>query len=160
MDLRDLFAEVLALLRPSLEPGIEIRESIRAQRTRVRGDPGQLHQVLSNLCQNAVQAMDTRGTLTLSLDEVPAPGGDPDAPAFLCIRVEDTGVGMEPDTLQRAFDPFFTTRGAGSGTGMGLALVQGIVQNHGGQVEVESEPGRGSTFRVSLPALPTGPKGS
>jgi hypothetical protein len=75
------------------------------------------------------------------------------------LSVRDTGAGMSPETLARLFEPFFTTRGPGEGTGMGLAVVHGIVQNHGGATTVESAPGKGSTFCVYLPALPAPPRG-
>jgi PAS domain S-box-containing protein len=122
-------------------------------------DPTQIHQVLLNLCVNARDAMATGGELTLSagnqeIDEQFAsmqPGAKP-GPHVL-IKVSDTGTGIDPEVLDKIFDPFFTTKEVGKGTGLGLSTVLGIVKSHGGFVNVYSEPGRGSTFRVYLPAV-------
>jgi CheY-like chemotaxis protein len=126
----------------------------------VQGDPTQLQQVLMNLCVNARDAMPEGGVLTLRLENVrldeagarvhvkarPGP--------YTVMSVQDTGVGIPPELLDKIFDPFFTTKPVGQGTGLGLATVLGIVESHGGFVTVESEVGRGSTFAVYLPALP------
>jgi CheY-like chemotaxis protein len=124
-------------------------------------DPTQLHQVVMNLATNAAHAMENGdGVLTISLDE--AAGGprsnsasSPSA-ARRCVRltVADTGQGIEPAIRERIFDPYFTTKSKGKGTGMGLSVVHGIVQNYGGDIEVESAPGEGSAFRVYLPVKP------
>jgi signal transduction histidine kinase len=108
----------------------------------VRGDAAQLQQVLVNLAINAVQAMPDGGTLTVrtSVDDVTAR-----------IDVEDTGIGMSHETLGRIFTPFFTTKPAGQGTGLGLCVVDDIVKSCGGTISVESELGKGSRFRVELP---------
>jgi two-component system NtrC family sensor kinase len=105
-------------------------------------DAGQLHQVLVNLVVNAIHAMPDGGTLTLTTERA----GD-----AVALTVEDTGVGMSADVLSRIFMPFFTTKGVGEGTGLGLPVVHGIVAAHGGRIDVESKPGRGARFRVELP---------
>src|SRR5207244_3069932 len=125
----------------------------------VLADAGQMHQVIMNLCTNAIQALEPAGgQLTVALDTV-----DIDAPFALAhaplkpgphvrLTVADTGVGMDTVTLERIFEPFFTTKPPGRGTGLGLAVVHGIVQGHDGAVTVESQPGVGTTFHVYLPA--------
>jgi two-component system NtrC family sensor kinase len=112
----------------------------------VAGDPNQLHQVIVNLVNNAAQAIgETHGTITLGL-RAEADGG------ALRLWVADTGCGMEEATKVRIFEPFFTTREVGKGTGLGLAVVHGIIKEHGGRIEVQSTPGKGTRFDVVLPA--------
>jgi PAS domain S-box-containing protein len=123
----------------------------------IEADPTQLHQVLLNLCVNARDAMPDGGTLTLSaenfdVDEhyaamIPGSKHGP----HLLVNVTDTGTGIRPDLMDKIFDPFFTTKGIGKGTGLGLSTVLGIVKDHGGTIQVESN-GRGTTFRILLPA--------
>jgi CheY-like chemotaxis protein len=123
-------------------------------------DPTQVHQILMNLCTNAGHAMrGDGGTLTvelaeIALDEVVAsehPGAAPGR--HLCLRVADTGHGMPREVVERIFDPFFTTKEIGEGTGMGLAVVHGIIRTHQGAVLVDSEPGHGTTFKVYFPII-------
>jgi two-component system, cell cycle sensor histidine kinase and response regulator CckA len=126
----------------------------------VLADPTQIHQVLINLCTNAAHAMHERGGLLhVSLTEV-----EPDADflsrqsdmhpgPYLKLTVKDTGYGMETVLMERIFDPYFTTKQPGEGTGLGLAVVHGIVKGHGGAITVHSEPGKGTTFHVFLPVL-------
>ena len=147
--------ESLKLLRPSLPPNIKIVEDIEDS-CRVLGDPAQLHLVMANLCTNAAHAMEkTGGTLEVSVCRVPADGvpEDADAPAGPCLKlsVRDTGSGMTPQTMARIFDPYFTTRGKGTGTGLGLSVIHGIVKNHGGSIVCRSLPGEGTTFDIFLP---------
>jgi two-component system, cell cycle sensor histidine kinase and response regulator CckA len=124
------------------------------------GDPTQIHQVLLNLAVNARDAMPDGGQLTFAgqnivleqrrqfLDfEIP-PG------RYVCLSVSDTGTGIATELVERIFEPFFTTKPAGKGTGLGLSTVLGIVKSHGGLVEVQTQPGAGSTFMVYLPAAP------
>jgi signal transduction histidine kinase len=116
-------------------------------------DPGQIQQVLTNVIMNAIQAEAPGGVVRLSVEAVDAlPGelGRDDGP-FYRVRVEDTGPGMPPEVRRRAFEPFFTTKEPGQGTGLGLSVAHGIVEEHGGAVWIESEPGRGTRVDVFLP---------
>lgn len=137
-----LLEEHAGMLRRLLPENIELQ--VEAPRTSlwVEGDPIQLAQVLANLVVNARDAMPAGGRLTIAAAEV---AGQVE------LSVQDTGVGMDEQVRQRIFDPFFTTKPAGSGTGLGLAVVWGIVKDHGGSVQVDSAPGQGTTVRVRLP---------
>ena len=115
----------------------------------VRGDQPSLSRALENIFRNAVDAMPQGGTLSV---RAVAEGS---AGRAVRLKISDTGVGIEPDTLARIFDPFFTTKEAGKGTGLGLAIVHGIIQEHGGSITAESRTGAGTTFVISLPAEPT-----
>jgi two-component system NtrC family sensor kinase len=108
----------------------------------VVADPGQLHQVLVNLTVNSMQAMPNGGILTISTY------GKNDR---VGLRVEDTGDGMSRDVVEKIFVPFFTTKDVDQGTGLGLSVVEGIVTTHGGTINVDSSPGKGTLFEVSLP---------
>ena len=125
----------------------------------VKGDPGQLEQALLNLCINARDSMPEGGTLSLSAAVVTLCRGETALPPqcapgpYVRIVVKDTGSGIPPQVLERIFEPFFTTKGPGKGTGLGLAAVYGIVNNHGGFIHVTSELGRGSEFAVHLPLM-------
>jgi CheY-like chemotaxis protein len=119
-----------------------------------------MHQVVMNLCANAEHAMrKSGGLLELKVDRVTGDtngiGTPPDlgGGSFICLTVRDTGAGMTPEVAQRIFDPFFTTKGVGEGTGMGLAVVHGIVASHGGCIDVQSEPGVGTTITIDFPEV-------
>ena len=117
-------------------------------------DSEQLQQVLANLVVNAIQATDHPATIVLSVSQPRAtPPADHGAPTgeYVCIAVRDEGSGIRPEDISHIFEPFFTTKDVGSGTGLGLAVTYGIMRDHGGWIEVESEPGKGSVFRVFLP---------
>ncbi len=125
----------------------------------VQGNPTQVHQVLLNLCVNARDAMPGGGTLRITASNRLLPsssegsvGHHTASGAYLMIEVADTGTGIPPELLDKIWDPFFTTKGEGKGTGLGLATVRGIVTSHGGFVQVETEIGAGTTFRILLPA--------
>ncbi|MEW6428270.1 MAG: ATP-binding protein [Thermodesulfobacteriota bacterium] len=158
--------EALKLLRASIPSTIEIRQQIQCQAL-VLADSTQIHQVLLNLCTNAYQAMQEQGgVLTVTLKEVtlePALAQKYRLPAghYVRLTVSDNGCGMDTATLSRIFDPYFTTKEQGKGTGLGLAVVHGIVEGHRGRITVQSEPGRGSTFTVHLPVIihPSGGEG-
>jgi PAS domain S-box-containing protein len=149
--------ESLQLLRVSIPATIEIRKKLSPQPMTVLSDATQIQQVLINLCNNAAHAMAAGGgVLTVSLDMVDldraaAVEHHLNAGAYACMTVEDTGTGIEPANMDRIFDPYFTTKPAHLGTGMGLAMVHGIVTKYGGSVTVDSRLGRGSRFSVFLP---------
>ena len=151
--------EVLKLLRASLPATIEIKQNL--ERGRVLADATQIHQVLMNLCVNATHAMDDHGVLEVDLFRVDLSQEDLGSLSliglkpgpFLRLSVSDTGCGMDTATLQRIFEPYFTTKDFGKGTGLGLAVVHGIVKRHDGAISVKSIPGKGSTFTVYLPRL-------
>ncbi len=152
--------EVLRLLRASLPTTIAIDYQAREERDIVLADPTQLHQVLMNICTNAEYAMrETGGVLEVRLDTI-----NMDTPlltdrsalspgAYLRLSIRDTGCGMGPDVLERLFEPFYTTKPQGEGTGMGLAVVHGIMAEHHGAITVESAIGEGTTFTLYLPRL-------
>ena len=153
--------EVLKLLRPTLPANIEIRSQLTSE-SAVMADPIHIHQVLMNLCTNAAHAMaESGGVLEVSLEEVeltwdtapPQPIITPGR--YLELVVEDSGHGIPPHMIDRVFDPFFTTKEKGKGTGMGLAVVHGIIQSHHGSISVESTPGSGTRFTVLLPVIDT-----
>ncbi|NTV13034.1 MAG: PAS domain-containing protein [Desulfobulbaceae bacterium] len=150
--------EALKLLRSSIPTSIEIRQEITSQAL-VLADPTQIHQILMNLCTNAYQAMEkSGGILAVSLQETEiTPGkilGGEIAPGrYVVLAVSDSGCGMDKETQVKIFEPYFTTKAAGKGTGLGLAVVHGIVKDHQGAINVYSEPGRGTTFRVYLPMV-------
>ncbi len=153
-----LVDDVARIARDTLPKNIEIVATVARSVPALVGDATQFHQVLVNLCVNARDAMPDGGRLGISADAVTLPAeGEPllrDAPAgtYVVLQVDDTGLGIAPDVLDRIFDPFFTTKAAGKGTGLGLSTSLTIVRNHGGQIHVASEPGRGTRFRVYLPA--------
>ena len=154
IDFTNLVTEVANLLQATLPGSVLVRSEL-AHGIRVLGDPSQLHQVIMNLGINASQAMQPRGgTLSIQLRCVSVNQGaaDPTDPqSCVQLTVEDTGCGMGPQTLERIFEPFFTTKGEGHGTGLGLSVVYDIIQGHGGNLQVSSEPGQGSCFRIFLP---------
>ena len=154
--------EALKLLRASLPTTIKIHHNLKSHLS-VLTDPTNIHQVLMNLCTNASFAMQADGgVLEVSLNDVDL---DPDFARqhpdvkpgkFINLTVRDSGCGMAPEVTERVFDPFYTTKKTGEGTGMGLSVVHGIVKSHGGTIIVESSPGKGSAFVVFLPAVETG----
>ncbi|HEX4377733.1 MAG TPA: ATP-binding protein [Steroidobacteraceae bacterium] len=150
-------AETLELLEASLPVGIQLQRQLQAGDAAVTGDPTDLHQVTMNLCTNAVQAMDQGGTLGVQLtrSELTAKRelarGSLDPGAYLLLAVTDTGSGIPSQIQERIFDPFFTTKGVGQGTGLGLSLVHGIVNDLGGAIDVVSAPGQGTRFDIWLP---------
>lgn len=160
LEIRMVVSEVLKLLRASLPVTIEIKHQLEPGRA--LADATQIHQVLMNLCVNAAQAMDNSGVLEVNLNHVDLNEADLQSLSliglkpgpFLRLTVSDTGSGMDASTIQRIFEPYFTTKEVGKGTGLGLAVVHGIVKRHEGAVTVQSTPGQGSTFSIYLPELP------
>jgi len=157
--LQTILAEVLRMVRVTLPRNIEIRTELNDEEPIVSIDATQMHQVIVNLCTNAAHAMRASGGLITIAESI---GELPNAVAlahpqlrsgrYVCLSVRDTGHGMDAATLQRIFEPFFTTKGPGEGTGLGLAVVHGIIGAHEGAITVESAPGEGTCFRIYLPA--------
>ncbi|RPI99841.1 MAG: response regulator, partial [Candidatus Aminicenantes bacterium] len=152
--------EALKFLRASLPTTVQIEEDLRAETGYVLADPARIHQVVMNLCNNAAYAMrENGGVLGVSLvdvdvdAEMAAHHADLRPGPYLRLTVADTGTGMRKEILERAFDPFFTTKKPGEGSGMGLAVVHGIVKDQGGAITVYSEPGKGSAFDVFFPRV-------
>jgi len=152
--------EVIKLLRATLPATIEISSSVCEGAPMIMADATQMHQILMNLCLNAAHAMEKApGILEISLRPVevgssyPAPSPDISEGSYLELTVKDTGAGIAPEIKERIFDPFFTTKEQGKGTGMGLAVVLGIVNGHGGAITLESSPGQGAAFRILLPCI-------
>ncbi len=150
--------EALKLLRASLPTTIEIKTAIDAECGLVLSDPTQIHQVLMNLCTNAYHAMrDQGGVLGVTLKPVEIKEEDTGrfvglGPGrYLRMEVSDTGCGMAPELIEKIFEPYFTTKKKGEGTGLGLSVVHGIVISHGGHISVYSEPGQGTTFIIYFP---------
>jgi len=157
INVQGVIEETLELLAASLPPGISLTKRLEAGDAAIVGDATQLHQVAMSLCTNALQAMKKGGVLEVVLDRTEvaqsrrlshgnlAPG------TYVQLCVSDTGSGIPPDVLDRMFDPFFTTRSAAEGTGLGLSLVHGIVADLGGAIDVRTTVGRGTTFTIWLP---------
>lgn len=164
IDLNTTITETLSLLEKVIGSNIEIESSLAPDLALVSADPTQVEQILMNLCINARDAMPQGGTLHIQTGNAligeefcsRQPYAHPGS--YCMISVADTGTGMDAATLDRIFEPFFTTKEQGKGTGLGLATVYGIVRQHGGFVQVHSEVGMGSTFRVYLPVSTQGVK--
>lgn len=156
--LDSLLKEVSKLLRSALPITIDIQTEISAGLPLVSADLTQLHSVMMNLCTNAGHAMPKGGTLTAGLDSCvlkdhELSSGQKISGNYVRLLVSDTGTGMNDETKARVFEPFFTTKPVDKGTGLGLSMVFGIVQQHKGHISVTTEPGRGTTFEIFLPAV-------
>jgi two-component system, cell cycle sensor histidine kinase and response regulator CckA len=143
IDLNRQIRTIAPVLKPILGDGIRLETKLAPALGCIQADPSQFEQVLINLALNAREAMPSGGQLVITTRRV-SPGG-------IVLSVEDTGTGMDSATLERVFEPFFTTKPKGKGVGFGLATVYGIVRQNGGDISVESEPGRGSKFVIRLP---------
>lgn len=160
VNLNEILENMARMLRSLIGEDIELNCNYASNLPLIKADPGMMEQVIVNLVVNARDAMPQGGTLTLStfainLDETTAAQkGLSDAGLYVCFSVLDTGIGMDAATMERIFEPFFTTKDVGKGTGLGLSTVHGIVQQHGGCIEVESAVGKGSRFTVFLPSCP------
>ncbi|MFM9887665.1 MAG: PAS domain S-box protein [Burkholderiales bacterium] len=158
-----LIEESVSLLRSTLPSTLELKTTVAADASLVLLDPVQVEQVLLNLCINARDATKASGVVSigvraLSIDSsVCSACRKPVAGTFVELSVEDDGIGIRPEMIERIFEPFFTTKDAGKGTGMGLATVHGIVHECGGHLLVDSVPGRGTTFRVLFPLHESAP---
>ncbi len=163
LKLKPLVEESITLLRASIPKSIAIKEDFDPldEMLQIRGDATQIQQILINLGTNAAHAMGEHGTLVVALrkknleqDEIPPtakilPG------RYALLSVSDTGCGIPPTVIERIFDPYFTTKDVGQGTGMGLAVVHGLVEKHAGMIQVSSTPGEGSRFDLYFPLLPS-----
>ena len=160
LDLNKLVADMQPMLMRLVGEDFDLRVVAQATAAMVNADPHQLEQVVLNLVVNARDAMPNGGRLVIetanpeSVKSGAPPRGDNGRVDYILLAVSDTGTGMEETTRQRIFEPFFTTKPLGQGTGLGLSTVQGVVTQSGGHLDVYSEPGRGSTFKVYLPILP------
>ena len=155
VDLNRIVASLEGLLHQACGEQVELRLALADDPWKVKADPTQIEQVLLNLALNARDAMPDGGTLTIETRNVlrgaALPGLPPAGAEGAALLVRDTGVGVPAEVKKRIFEPFFTTKPAGKGTGLGLAMVDGIVQQSGGLIGLDSEPGRGSVFSVYLP---------
>jgi hypothetical protein len=164
VQLKHVAREIEGIVQETFARSIVLKSAIPRDLWTITGDATQLHQVLMNLCVNARDAMPDGGLLTLSasniqLDETYAQMNIEAKPIrYVVLKVEDTGTGMPAGVLEKIFDPFFTTKEPGKGTGLGLSTVRSIVKNHGGFINVYSEPGKGASFKVYLPAAEQGSK--
>jgi PAS domain S-box-containing protein len=150
--------EIVKMLRATLPADVEIQMSIASDVPAIVGDPTQIHQVLVNLCTNSWQAMSGRpGRIEVRIRAVNIDGGALDLAEgeYACLEVEDTGCGIPLNVMDRIFEPFYTTKDVGQGTGLGLAVVHSIVKSHRGAIVVESTVGKGSTFRAYFPSAQT-----
>lgn len=153
LDLNEVLESISKMLRRLIPENIHLKTSYSPESCRILIDPGQLEQVIINLAVNARDAMPDGGKITIATDIVEGVEnpGEPTLGRFVRLSVGDTGVGMSKEIVNRIFEPFFTTKALGQGTGLGLAMVYGIVQQGNGHLRVESELGVGSTFRIYLP---------
>jgi signal transduction histidine kinase/CheY-like chemotaxis protein len=152
--------EACDLVRGSSAKAVDVRIDQVAEEAAVMGDPTRMHQLIMNLCTNAIHAMEAGGTLEIEVTEehlaetVPVRSGEVPPGDYVRIAVRDTGHGIRPEVIDRIFEPFFTTKPAGRGTGLGLALVHSVVKEHQGFIDVQSEVGKGTLFTVWIPSLP------
>jgi PAS domain S-box-containing protein len=158
-DIVPIIKKFLQLLRSSIPTSIEIRQNIHQNVDTIRANPTQINQILINLCNNAHYAMPDGGILEISIKNIEL---DEDASAhypelnpgrFVTLAISDTGHGISQDEIDRIFDPYFTTKDVGEGSGMGLAVVHGIVKEHNGIITVKSELGKGTTFSIFFPTV-------
>jgi CheY-like chemotaxis protein len=161
LDLNAYVEGMEKMLRRLVGESIELATELTPDLGHVQADPAQIEQVVMNLVVNARDAMPAGGQITIETKMVQLARGQQIAPhatpgSYVLLAVRDTGCGMDEATRARIFEPFFTTKGVGKGTGMGLATVQEIVRECGGQIAVESKPGQGSTFQVYLPPVTSG----
>lgn len=160
LKVQNLIKEALKLLRATIPATVEINCDVGEDCGPIMGDPTQIHQVIMNLCTNAYHAMqETGGSLDVSLKEIDISYEQTrerlgmKLGKHLQLTVKDAGHGMEPEVLERIFEPYYTTKKQGKGTGLGLSVIDGIVKNHGGDITVSSQPGKGAVFNIYLPVI-------
>ncbi|HSO18389.1 MAG TPA: ATP-binding protein, partial [Desulfosarcina sp.] len=157
--IQPVLKEIVKLMRATIPSNISITQSIPADCGMVLADPTQIHQIAMNLITNAYHAVEASGgRITIGLKEARMTEGelvgtDAKPGNYAVLSIADTGHGIDPRVIDKIFDPYFTTKTQGKGTGLGLAVVYGIVKDHGGFLQVDSEVGQGSTFSVHLPIL-------
>jgi PAS domain S-box-containing protein len=159
IDPSEIVTRFAKILRRTIREDIEIVLRLAPMRSHIRADPSQIEQILMNLAVNAQDAMAHGGVMTIETDIVEFdeqysrlhPGVSPGA--YTMLAVSDNGVGMDPETIGHIFEPFFTTKEKGKGTGLGLSSVYGVVKQHGGEIQVDSEPGRGTMLKIFLPRV-------
>lgn len=164
LTLSSFLKESIKLYKPSLPENIRINQNINATGLVIKADANQIQQAMLNLINNAKDALEGRinPEISISLDQFDAPPAfrhkhpSLEGEAFACIRVSDNGQGIQPEAIPHLFEPFFTTKEVGKGTGLGLAMVHGSVEIHGGTIEVESTPGEGTSFSIYLPLIDQG----
>jgi signal transduction histidine kinase len=162
-ELQPIVAEVLALLAATLRPGVVLERGLDAPGALLRGDPTQAFEAVMNLCTNAMQAMPGGGMVRVQLarqqvaERKVLSHTQLSAGSYLVLTVSDQGSGITPEVMERLFEPFFTTRGAESGTGLGLAVVHGVVAEFGGAIDVHSKPGQGARFTLYFPECTDAP---
>ena len=163
LDLNQLVQNTEKMLRRLLGEDIQLTTALEENLFRIKADAGNLEQVIMNLAVNARDAMPEGGRITLSTtnltltDEDVVNLSEARPGAFVCLAVTDTGCGMTREVLAHIFEPFFTTKGPDHGTGLGLSVIYGILKQHEGWVNVYSEPGNGTTFKIFLPAYQAAP---
>ncbi len=161
LQLRYIISEIERILRETFPRSIEIDTDIPKDLWAISGDPTQLHQVFMNLCVNARDAISSSGRLSISAENIfmdeegTRTNIDANIGPYVVITVSDTGTGIPPEIMGRIFEPFFTTKEPGKGTGLGLSAAFGIVKGHGGFINVHSDIGKGTQFKVYLPAIET-----
>ncbi len=144
IDLVDVIKRTSDLLHSLAEKAnVQLVTTISKEPVRIDGDSAQIQQVVTNLVTNAIAAMPDGGTATISLDRA--------SDQHVQLKISDSGVGIDPEDVDRVFEPFYTTKDVGHGTGLGLSIAYGIIREHGGDIKVESQPGRGSTFIITFP---------
>ena len=160
LKVQSLIKEAVKLLRATIPSSIDIECNIDEFCGLIKGDPTQIHQIIMNLCTNAYHAMqETGGKLEVSLKEIDISYEQSVERVGMKVGkhvelvVKDSGHGMDPQVIERIFEPYYTTKKQGKGTGLGLSVIHGIVKNHGGDITVSSQPGRGSSFKVYLPII-------
>ncbi|HGY55382.1 MAG TPA: hybrid sensor histidine kinase/response regulator [Caldithrix abyssi] len=160
VSINDIVKDSVKIIRSTFPKYIQIETNLAEDIPFVLSDEAQLHQVMMNLCVNARDAIEGQGTITintknLTIDkEIAIQHNVTQENSYVVVEVADTGVGIDPDTLKHIFEPFFSTKEQGKGSGLGLSMIYGFVHSQNGFIDVESTPGRGSIFRIFLPAIP------
>ena len=159
LNLVPIINESMKMLRTAIPSSVEFRVHILDHPCNIMGDVTQINQIMMNLTTNAAHAMSDEGLLEVTLQKVDLLegnscfGGTLSPGSYVCLKVRDTGEGMEPTTMARIFEPYYTTKEVDKGTGMGLSVVHGIVKRYDGGIRVESDPGKGTVFEIYFPAL-------